>query len=292
MKKEIDDFLIYIENKGYSVHTIEGYREDLFSFLQFSKNKKIKDITYPFLREYLTYLYEQKYTSRTISRHISALKSFFKYLMKEEKIKNNPMTLISNPKLDKKLPNYVNYQDLETLLSIPDKQDKLGLRNALILELLYSTGVRVSELVGITLKNIDFANERILVLGKGNKERYVLFGDKCKELLKLYLKESRPILLKQDTDILLLNKNGTPLTDRGVRLIIDNVVKMSALKLNVTPHTLRHTFATHLLNEGADLRMVQELLGHSSIATTGIYTHVSNERLRKVYLDAHPRARK
>lgn len=292
MKKEIDNFLTYISNKDYSKETIRGYQEDLLDFLLFSKNKKVNDITYPFIREYLSYLYNQKYTSRTISRHISALKSFFKYLMQEGIIQNNPMTLVSNPKLDKKLPNYVNYQDLETLLSIPDRQDKLGLRNALILELLYSTGVRVSELVGIKLQDIDFHNERILVLGKGNKERYVLFGDKCKELLKLYLKESRPILLKKATDILLLNKNGTPLTDRGVRLIIDNIVNESALKLNVTPHTLRHTFATHLLNEGADLRMVQELLGHSNIATTGIYTHVSNEHLRKVYIDAHPRARK
>lgn len=292
MKKEIDNFLNYISNKEYSKETIKGYREDLLNFLLFSKNRKIKDIQYPLIREYLTYLHNQKYTSRTISRHISALKSFFKYLMQEGIIQKNPMTLVTNPKLDKKLPNYVNYQDLETLLSIPDRQDKLGLRNALILELLYSTGVRVSELVGIKLQDIDFHNERILVIGKGNKERYVLFGDKCKELLKLYLKESRPILLKKTTDILLLNKNGTPLTDRGVRLIIDNIVNESALKLNVTPHTLRHTFATHLLNEGADLRMVQELLGHSNIATTGIYTHVSNEHLRKVYIDAHPRARK
>lgn len=292
MKKEIDNFLSYIDNKGYSIHTKEGYREDLLDFLLFSKNKNPKDITYAFIREYLSYLYNQKYTSRTISRHISALKSFFKYLMKEGIIDKNPMTLVSNPKLDKKLPNYINYQDLEVLLSLPDQQDKLGLRNALILELLYSTGVRVSELVGIQIKDIDLDYERILVLGKGNKERYVLFGNRCKKLLNLYLKESRPKLLKKDTDILLLNKNGTPLTDRGVRLIIDNIVNESALKLNVTPHTLRHTFATHLLNEGADLRMVQELLGHSNIATTGIYTHVSNEHLRKVYLDAHPRARK
>jgi len=292
MKKEIDSFLSYIENKGYSEHTKKSYQKDLLDFKCFCKEKTVKEITYPFIREYLSYLYGKKYTSRTISRHISALKSFFKYLMKEEMIKKNPMTLVSNPKLDKKLPNYINYQDLETLLSIPDKQDKLGLRNALILELLYSTGIRVSELVGIQIKDIDFSNERILVLGKGNKQRYVLFGEKCKKLLQLYLQESRPKLLKNNVDILLLNKNGTPLTDRGVRLIIDHIVSESALKLNVTPHTLRHTFATHLLNEGAELRMVQELLGHSNIATTGIYTHVSNEHLRKVYLDAHPRARK
>lgn len=292
MNKIIDEFLDYIDGKGYSEHTKESYAEDLYSFAHFCGNKSLKTIDYPFMREYLSYLYEQKYKNRTISRHISALKSFFKYAMQEGLITKNPMTLISNPKLEKKLPNYMNYQDLETILAIPNQQEPLGLRNALILELLYSTGVRVSELVGIKLQDIDFSNERIIVLGKGNKERFVLFGDRCKELLNSYLKMSRPKLIKQATDYLLINKNGTPLTDRGVRLIIDNIVKESALKLKVTPHTLRHTFATHLLNEGADLRMVQELLGHASIATTGIYTHVSNEHLRKVYLDSHPRARK
>lgn len=292
MNREINNFLQELKNKEYANLTIKAYHEDLEEFALFCQNKSLSSIDYPFMRTYLSYLYDKKYTNKTISRHVSSLKSFFKYLMKEEIIKTNPLHLITNPKLEKKLPNFINYSDLETLLQTPCQEDKLGLRNALILELLYATGIRVSELVKIKMPDIDFSNKRILIWGKGSKERYVLFGKTCYDLMMKYLENSRPLLLKGNTDILLLNKNGTPLTDRGVRLIIDNVVKESALKLNISPHTLRHTFATHLLNEGADLKSVQELLGHSNIATTGIYTHVSNERLRKVYIDAHPRARK
>ena len=292
MKKELQDFYSYLEEREYSINTIQNYRKDLEQFYFYYNNKSIATIDYHDIRKYLQFLYDKKYTSRSISRHISSLKSFFKYLMKTEKIKNNPMLLISNPKLEKKLPNYINYKDLEILFSIPDQNDVLGLRNALILELLYSSGVRVSELVNIKLSDIDFENERILIIGKGNKERYVLYGEVCNRLLHKYIKESRNKLLKIDNDYLLLNKFGNKITDRAVRMIIDDIVKKSSLKLNVSPHTLRHTFATHLLNEGADLKLVQDLLGHANIATTGIYTHVSNEHLRKVYLDAHPRAKK
>lgn len=292
MKKELQNFYSYLEEKEYSINTIKNYKKDLEQFLFYCKNKSISMITYHDIRKYLQFLYTKKYTSRSISRHISSLKSFFKYLTKTEQIKVNPMLLISNPKLEKKLPNYINYKDLEVLFHIPDQNDVLGLRNALVLELLYSSGVRVSELVNIKLSDIDFQNERILIVGKGNKERYVLYGEVCKNLLHKYLKESRSKLVKTSNDYLLLNKFGNKITDRAIRMIIDDIVKKSSLKLNVSPHTLRHTFATHLLNEGADLKLVQDLLGHANIATTGIYTHVSNERLRKVYLDAHPRAKK
>lgn len=292
MKKELQNFYSYLEEKEYSINTIKNYKKDLEQFLFYCKNKSISMITYHDIRKYLQFLYTKKYTSRSISRHISSLKSFFKYLTKTEQIKVNPVLLISNPKLEKKLPNYINYKDLEVLFHIPDQNDVLGLRNALVLELLYSSGVRVSELVNIKLSDIDFQNERILIVGKGNKERYVLYGEVCKNLLHKYLKESRSKLMKTSNDYLLLNKFGNKITDRAIRMIIDDIVKKSSLKLNVSPHTLRHTFATHLLNEGADLKLVQDLLGHANIATTGIYTHVSNERLRKVYLDAHPRAKK
>mgnify|MGYP003290231827 CR=1 FL=1 len=292
MKKQLDDFYDYLDSKGYSIHTINSYQKDLNQFLIYSKNIDIKKIDYNYLRGYLQFLYSKNYKSKSISRHISSLKSFFKYLMKTEVIKTNPMLLISSPKQEKKLPNYINYKDLETLFSIPDRNDVLGLRNALILELLYSCGIRVSELVNIKLSDIDYSNNRILILGKGKKERFVLYGNVCRELLKKYLIESRSKLLKKDNDYLLLNKFGNKITDRAIRMIIDDIVKKSSLKLNISPHTLRHTFATHLLNEGADLKIVQELLGHENISTTGIYTHVSNERLRKVYLDAHPRAKK
>ena len=291
MEKESLDFYKYLEDKGYSLNTINSYKKDLNQFVLFTKDIDINKIDYNFIRNYLQFLYNQKYSSKTVSRHISSLKSFFKYLVKMGKIKENPCVLISSPKLEKKLPNYLNYNDLEVLFSIPDKNDVLGLRNLLILELLYSCGVRVSELVNIKLKDIDFNNKRILILGKGNKERYVLYGHICSDLLNEYLTKSYSKLNK-NSEYLLLNKFGNKITDRAIRMIIDDIVKKSSLKLNISPHTLRHTFATHLLNEGADLKVVQELLGHENISTTGIYMHVSNEHLRKVYLDAHPRARR
>jgi len=292
MKVILDNFYEYLSLKKYSNNTIESYKKDLKQFEIYCKNKNIKDIDYDFIRTYLCFLYDKKYTSKSVSRHISSLKSFFKYLMQNEIIKSNPMILISNPKVEKKLPNYINYNDLETILSIPDKNDVLGLRNALILELLYSCGVRVSELVNIKLSDIDFSNNRILILGKGNKERFVLYGNVCSKLLNDYITKSRNLLIKENNEYLLLNKFGNKITDRAIRMIIEDVIKKSSLKLKVSPHTFRHTFATHLLNEGADLKIVQELLGHENISTTGIYTHVSNERLRKTYLDAHPRAKK
>ena len=287
--KELDSFCKYLEGKCYSENTISNYRKDLNLFLNFSNNKI--DVDYSFIRTYLQYLHNKKYTNKSIARHISSLKSFYKFLSKNEFVKDNPCLLISNPKIEKKLPNYINYNDLKVLFTIPDKNDVLGLRNLLILELLYSTGIRVSELVNIKLSDIDFNNNRIFILGKGNKERYVLYGKICSNLLKEYLEKSRNKLNK-NSEYLLLNKFGNKITDRAIRMIIDDIVKKSCLKLNVSPHTLRHTFATHLLNEGADLKIVQELLGHENISTTGIYTHVSNEHLRKVYLDTHPRAKK
>ena len=291
MIQKLDDFYIYLENKGYSYNTINSYKKDLKLFKDYCNNIDIKLIDYNFLRKYLQFLHDKKYTASSISRHISSLKSFFKYLTKNEFIKDNPCLLITNPKVEKKLPNYINYNDLEILFTVPNKNDVLGLRNLLILELLYSCGIRVSELVNIKISDIDFSNKRILILGKGKKERFVLYGKVCSKLLDEYLIKSRSKLNKNN-EYLLLNKFGNKITDRAIRMIIDDIVKKSSLKLNISPHTLRHTFATHLLNEGADLKIVQELLGHENIATTGIYTHVSNERLRKVYLDAHPRAKK
>ena len=292
MEKSITNFYQYLEGKNYSLNTISSYRKDLEQFKGYCKNVDIKDIDYNFIRKYLRFLYDKKYSAKSVSRHISSLKSFFKFLTLTNVIETNPMTLISNPKIEKRLPNYLNYNDLEVLLNIPDKSDKLGLRNALILEFLYSCGVRVSELVNIKISDIDFSNRRILILGKGSKERFVMYGKVCSDLLNDYLNNSRNLLVVKDHDYLFVNKYGDKITDRAIRMIIDDVIKKSCLKLKVSPHTFRHTFATHLLNEGADLKIVQELLGHENIATTGIYTHVSNERLRNVYLNSHPRAKK
>lgn len=242
---------------------------------------------------FLNYLYDKKYSNKAIARHISSLRSFYRYLKKENKVSDNPMVLISNPKIEKKLPKVIYSKELEDILNTPDKTTVLGLRDALILELLYSTGVRVSELVNIKIDDININNKEIRIFGKGSKERIVLFGTKCSNLIKDYLIKSRIELKKENSDdYLLLSKTGKRINQREIRYIIDDVVKKAGLKMHISPHVLRHTFATDLLNNGADLRSVQELLGHESLSTTTIYTHVTNEYLRNVYRNAHPRARK
>lgn len=291
MEKYINSFLNYLKvEKNYSDNTIQGYHKDLLDYKEYLNGKNIKDTNYKFIRNYLSYMFLKKYEKKTISRHISTLRSFYKYLVNENIISKNPMLLISNPKPDKKLPNFLYYDELEILLNIPDKETILGLRDALILEMLYSTGIRVSELINIKLKDINFSDKKILILGKGSKERYVLYGNTLKQILDLYLKNSRPKLNK-NSEYLILNKNGNKITDRGVRLIISNILKKGELDYHVSPHTLRHTFATHMLDNGADLKSVQELLGHSNLSTTQVYTHITNERLRSVYLKTHPRAK-
>lgn len=278
----VDNFLLYLKNeKGFSDYTIKNYDIDLKDFNRYSNNRKVN---IDLIREYLKELYKRKYKSRTISRKVSALKSYFKYLESEGIIDDNPMSLISNPKIEKNLPNYLNYNDLDKLLNYPDINKKEGLRDALILEMLYSSGCRVSELANIKVKDINFKERKIIILGKGNKERFVYYGSKCENLLNKYLKDNR--------EYLFTNKHGNKLNERTIRKIVDDTSRKAGLEVHVTPHTLRHTYATHLLNEGADLKSVGELLGHENLSTTQIYTHVSNEKLREVYLKAHPRARK
>lgn len=295
MKKRVEEFIKYLElEKNYSIYTIENYNKDLDELVLFLDKEGIsnfKDSDYLLIRNYLNELSKKNYSNKTISRKLSALRSFFKYLVKENYIEQNPMVLISNPKEIKKLPRYLNYGEMEKVLSIPDVNTVLGLRNACILELMYSTGIRVSELVSININDIDFYNNRIKILGKGNKERYVLFGDKCKALLKRYLDDSRVSLNKKKKNCLFLNKFGDVITTRSIENIVNHVVKEASLKFSISPHVLRHTFATHLLDNGADLNSVKELLGHENLNTTAIYTHVSNERLRNVYLNCHPRAK-
>lgn len=296
MDEILNDFINELQNeRNYSKYTITNYKKDIETFIKYQISNKItkySQIDYKQIRIYLTHLYEENYTNKTICRHISSLRTFFKYLKREEEIKDNPMLLISNPKTEKKLPNFLYYNDLETLLEVP-KNTPIGIRDELIMELLYSTGIRVGELVNIKMNDINIKEKSVKVLGKGNKERYVYFGEICQNRLSNYFNNSRDCLLKKKTnEYLLINKNGTKLTDRGVRLIIEKIRKESGIKQKVSPHTFRHTYATHMLNEGAPLRVVQELLGHENISTTGVYTHVSNEHLRNVYLNNHPRARK
>lgn len=296
MEEIIEEFLRYMkEQKKYSDNTVASYQNDLEQFLFFLKENhiiKFKNCTYELLRKYLLFLHNKNYQNRTICRNISTLRSFFKYLKAKKIIDDNPMLLVNNPKVEKSLPKFLYYQDLETLLESPDTSTVLGKRDALILEFLYSTGVRVSELISIKLQDIKKGEQKIYITGKGQKMRIVLYGSICKQKMEDYLSVRRELLKDSSSLFLLLDAKGHPLTPQGVRYIINKIIETKALQIHVHPHMLRHTFATHLLNEGADLKTVQELLGHENLETTGIYTHVSNEQLRKSYLSAHPRAKK
>ena len=294
MKELLNKFLNYISiEKRYSSYTVINYENDLntfFSYLNIEAITSLNEVDYKIIRNYLVYLYDKNYSKASISRHISSLRSFYKYLLKEGYIKDNPMIFISNPKQDKKLPKFLYEEEVEKIFSYPDLSNPKGIREEAILEFLYSTGVRVSELCNTKIKDISFSERKIKILGKGSKERYVLYGKRLEDILNLYLEKSRPFFLKEDSPYLFLNDSGGQLHDRRVRTIIDNLLKKHASKIHISPHMLRHSFATHMLNNGADLRSVQELLGHEDLSTTQIYTHISNERLRNVYLNAHPRA--
>jgi len=296
MRDVILNFIEELEyEKKYSSLTTQGYLKDLDIFLEFLNENNIKnynDIEYSDIRLYINHLYDLKYNNKTISRNISSLRSFFKYLKNNNIIKNNPMLLISNPKLDKKLPKYLNYKDIEKLLTAYDINNYLGIRNSLILEMLYSTGIRVGEIVNIELSNISIVDRTIKISGKGNKERMVYFGTRCLELLELYLKNSYNEINVNNLKYLFLSKTGKQISDREIRKIVDDASIIAGINMKISPHVLRHTFATHMLTEGADLRSVQELLGHENLSTTQVYTHLTNERIRNVYLNAHPRARK
>jgi integrase/recombinase XerC len=295
--KTINNFIEYLEyEKGYSEKTIINYEKDLELFNKYLKNNKITNINnidYNVIRKYLSYLHNNRYESSSISRKISTLRTFFKYCLKENKIKNNPTILISNPKKEKKLPKYLNFDEMEKLIDSINIKEKKGIRNRLIIELLYSTGIRVSELVNIKIKDISTKENQIKILGKGNKERIVIFGNKAKEMIKIYLNEYKELFKGNIYDsYLLINDKGKQLTTNRIELIVKDVLRHSTIKKNITPHTLRHTFATHMLDSGADLKSVQELLGHENLKTTAIYTHVSNERLKNVFVHSHPRALK
>lgn len=290
----IEEFLEYLEHeRNFSKHTILNYQKDLDAYSAFlsENNLNIKSASSSDVRKYIQFRSNKGYSTATISRTISCLKSFYKYLVLEKSFKNNPMSLISCPKKENKLPNYLKYQDLEILFDSVDTTS-YGQRDILILEMLYSTGTRISELVNIKIKDINFSERKILVFGKGRKEREVFFGSRCAELLDKYLNDGRKKIIKEDIDYLFVSNTSKKITEDFVRKIIKEIVKKSGLKVNVTPHTLRHTFATHMLDEGADLKTVSDLLGHENLSTTTIYTHVSNERLRNVYLNSHPRAKK
>ena len=294
-EKIIDDYLDFLKyQKNYSEYTIKSYENDIMEYFNYinSESLNYKDIEYSDIRFYLMYLKDKEDNNSSIDRKLSALRGFYKYLVNEEVVHNNVFSLVNGPKKSKKLPRYFDYNELEEMFLIPDTNTALGQRDLLLLEMLYATGCRVGELVSIKVKDIDFNRRTILIVGKGNKERFLNYGEYCEDILKKYLKDGYLSLNVNKSEFLFLNKNGGVLTERGVRFILDKIIKQTGINKNISPHMIRHSFATHLLNEGCDLLTVQKLLGHESIKATQIYTHVTTDRLKEVYYHSFPRAKK
>ena len=276
---DLNNFLEYLSKElNYSENTEISYREDITNFLIYlgKNNIDYKFIDGQIIRDYLKYLDDAKLKNSTIARRISALRTFYNYLLNKNIVSTNLFNSIRNPKIERKLPNYLSYEELAKILDNIDISTKMGLRNRLLVEMFYATGCRVSEMINIKVSDINKSNNSIRIMGKGKKMRIVYFGEYARYYLDKYLS-----LI--DTEYLFTHESGDKLSIHDVEYIISDLVKNLALKTHVTPHTLRHTFATHLLNNGADIKTVQELLGHSSLNTTGIYTHVSNERIKEVY---------
>lgn len=291
--KYLSEYLEYLKyQKNYSDETIHSYSIDIEEFLDYINSECINicEVGYDVVKAWLINLDEKKNKSTTISRKISSLRGFYKYLINNKVIDSNPFSLVSLPKKKRHLPRFFYYNELEEMFQVPKLNTALGQRDRLLLEMLYATGVRVSELVNIKVSDIN--GEEIKVLGKGNKERIVEFGDYAESILELYLNEGYKHLNIKKSEYLFLNNRGGKLTTRGVRYILDNIINKTTIDKKISPHMLRHTFATHLLNEGCDLLTVQELLGHESLTATSIYTHITNDRLKEVYFKCHPRAKK
>ncbi|WP_368654807.1 tyrosine recombinase XerC [Ornithinibacillus sp. 4-3] len=297
MDNSVKSFVEYLQiEKNASPYTVTYYQRDIELFLQFIKNEGITnlpDVNYQVIRLFLTALYDKQLSRKSVSRVISCLRSFYKYLEREKHVENNPFLQVTLPKTNKSIPNFLYQEELKILFETSDLSTPLGQRDQAMLEILYATGIRVSECQGLRLEDIDFSIGSMFVRGKGRKERYVIFGRYAEEALQLYLQDGREKLLEkneQPTNVVFLNARGKPLTTRGIRAVLKKIVEKAALSIHLHPHMLRHTFATHMLNEGADLRTVQELLGHENLSSTQIYTHVTKDHLRNVYMKSHPRA--
>ncbi|AKG04585.1 tyrosine recombinase XerC [Salimicrobium jeotgali] len=292
-------YMEYLQiEKNASSNTIQMYKRDLEEFEQFLQQEVIQSIVHidmGLVRLYLSQLYDNSLSRRSVSRKLSSLRGFFRFIEREGGIEKNPVMEMHLPKENKYIPQFFYEEEINELFKAAETSTPLGQRNMAILELLYGTGIRVSECAGLDVDRIDFSLSTILVTGKGRKERYVPFGEYAKNALERYLNEGRVQLLNKSgtaSSKVFLNNRGHPITPRGIRVVLDKLVKDAAMTIDIHPHKIRHTFATHLLNEGADLRSVQELLGHDHLSSTQIYTHVSKDRLKDVYRNSHPRARK
>jgi integrase/recombinase XerC len=294
---EIGDFLDYLTyERNVSGNTVTAYRNDLESFTGFLCNDyftmardqlDLRRVDHLAVRAYLAHLARRKLSRSSIARHLSAMRSFFKYLMREAVVDANPARTVATPKREKHLPSVMQPSDVALLIEQPDVSTPLGLRDRAFLELLYASGLRIAELVGIDIDDVELRARLVKVRGKGAKERIVPFGSKAEEAVRAWLaaREAPP-----EEEALFVNYRGERITARSVRRLFDGYVRDAALRAGISPHTMRHSFATHLLNAGADLRAIQELLGHASLSTTQKYTHLNDWELMKVYRKAHPRA--
>jgi integrase/recombinase XerD len=293
----ISSFLTHVRvEKGLSVNTVAAYRRDLAKFDSYAKKKKLvlEDVRRDDLIDFLSSLFRQKLESRTVARHLVTLRNFFRYAQSHDLIAEDPALNLESPKIRRTLPGYLRLEEIERLLAQPNDKTPIGLRDRAMLDVLYSTGLRVSELVSLRVMDVDRSVGCIKCIGKGDKERIVPIGKKALALVERYLRDARPKLVpagKQvNSPMLFINRRGGPLSRVGVWKILSAYGKQAGLRVPLTPHMLRHSFATHLLEGGADLRSVQLMLGHSDISTTQIYTHVVEERLKQIYKAHHPRA--
>lgn len=286
----------YLEvEKTASPYTVRNYMTDLRDFFLFLRSHGIaslRDIDRSVLRDYLADLMNRGFVKRSIARKLSAVRSLFRYLVREEIVPTDPVKNTSSPRLDKLLPEFLTADEITRIIESPDGSNPLGQRDRALLELMYAAGLRVSELVGLDVENINMDTLEIRVWGKGSKERITLIGEPAANALKVYLEEGRKFLSgKKTSNALFVNRYGTRLTERSVQELLNKYALVVGISKRIHPHMVRHTFATHLLNGGADLRVVQELLGHASLSTTQIYTHVSKNQARKVYMSSHPLAK-
>jgi tyrosine recombinase XerC len=296
LDEQLDRYISHLKvEKDASPYTLRNYSHEIQQFFGFLGDQGIDSwdgVDRQVLRRYLLWLRKEGYVEASMARKLSELRSFCRYLLEEGLLHSNPFDLVSSPKVPKRLPRYLKHDEIEALLAAPDLSTPLGQRDKAIMELLYAAGVRLSELVSLNLGHLSLDTGQLVVWGKGGKERVVLLGEPAVLALRRYISDGRGRLLKKKaTDALFLNRFGGRLSRRSIGLILDKYTKLAGIWRKVTPHLLRHTFATHMLEGGAGLRVVQELLGHAQPTTTEIYTHVTPSRLREVYMKTHPRAK-
>ena len=297
-KQDLEDFKSYIiAEKNFSKHTAKAYCSDILSFLVWMDETSCEDIDLQKIREYLHFIQKFNYKKTTLARKIASLRTFYKYLYRERKVESNPAMSLTNPKRPKSLPKFLTPDEVEQILNNTKIETPAGYRNRTILELLWASGMRISELSGLNFGDLNLENNEIRVFGKGSKERIILITDRAKNYLERYIESARalipkgfPVPLQDEDSPVFINNTGYRLQTKTIRNVINEVVEKINLPKHVTPHVFRHSFATHLIENGADLRVVQELLGHASISNTQIYTHVSTQHLKEVYNATHPRA--